>query len=992
MNMRSKNLQTGFTLVEMLIGMLVLGVLLIAFAGIFVLFQKSSAQTSEFAEAQQNARLGVDFITDQVRQAGSQTDYVRGQQPIVHAGAYQVAFNADIDNGQTIDGLGPLAAINRAFAPNTVPASGTTLYTPTATYQTGAETVVLTLDSNSDGVISGADRGDDPEESGRNTNLFVMKRVVYGFNGGGANEVRESNLALVRGPNLNPTWNIPQPLFQYYYDHDNNPATADRLWGDNSNNGVLESGEITALTAMPQNLLSNVRKIKATVQGESNKYDKKYENQGGFLSVTMNSEVYVRNSKRTSSMVYGKVFHDADSDGVMDVGETGIPKVQVGLAGQSRTTLTDNFGMFYIPLPAGTYSLQEADPAGYTSTTANLVSVTLASGQTQVVNFGDRSSTPIGKIKGTVFEDVDKNGVMDVAETGIPNVLISLDNGAQTYANSAGFYSFIVQRGNYTVVETDPTGYSSTTSNSQVANVAAGTDTVTVNFGDYGGPTTGTLEGYVYLDENEDGYRGGAEEGMPNVTVRVSNSDSTMTNARGYYKFALTPGTYSVTETDPEGYTSTTVNTYSNILITPDTLILRNFGDILDNVQDFVEITLAHTDRALSVCAADLNEDAKNDADIVLGTALTGGMGNMLIFQNDWQTSTTPISELFESTPTYRRDAGENINAISRYDFSGDGTLDILSGLDHSTGQNVQVWFTGTGGVLSTSPDAAYLTSGSTVVLDSKTADFNKDGNIDFVAGLKSTFGTFTGGFETFRGSGGGSFSSWQYITTAGPMGGINLGEIWAVETGDMDGDGDQDIVVGSHTNTYVGYIDIYLNSGNASGNFAWHSRYLVGGAVNDLKAVDMMEDDGNDVDILAAMSKSATGGGVVLWLNTGGVFGIPDTTGYAFDPSETPNWPDDWCNTEAEALSIATLYVNNDVFPDIAIGTRSSAFYTGDVYILPAYGTLPPYGQKINVTNSGEIITTDVADFNKDNRPDVVVGTRNSATQGRLVVYFGTD
>ena len=364
----------------------------------------------------------------------------------------------------------------------------------------------------------------------------------------------------------------------------------------------------------------------------------------------------------------------------------------------------------------------------------------------------------------------------------------------------------------------------------------------------------------------------------------------------------------------------------------------------------------------------------------------------MLIFQNDWQTSTTPISELFESTPTYRRDAGENINAISRYDFSGDGTLDILSGLDHSTGQNVQVWFTGTGGVLSTSPDAAYLTSGSNVVLDSKTADFNKDGNIDFVAGLKSTFGTFTGGFETFRGSGGGSFSSSQYITTAGPMGGINLGEIWAVETGDMDGDGDQDIVVGSHTNSYVGYIDIYLNTGNASGNFAWHSRYLVGGAVNDIKAVDMMEDDGNDVDILAAMSKSATGGGVVLWLNTGGVFGIPDTTGYAFGPSETPNWPDDWCNTEAEALSIATLYVNNDVFPDVAIGTRSSAFYTGDVYILPAYGTLPPYGQKINVTNSGEIITTDVADFNKDNRPDVVVGTRISATQGRLVVYFGTD
>jgi 3D (Asp-Asp-Asp) domain-containing protein len=90
--------------------------------------------------------------------------------------------------------------------------------------------------------------------------------------------------------------------------------------------------------------------------------------------------------------------------------------------------------------------------------------------------------------------------------------------------------------------------------------------------------------------------------------------------------------------------------------------------------------------------------------------------------------------------------------------------------------------------------------------------------------------------------------------------------------------------------------------------------------------------------------------------------------------------------------LCLTTLYLNNDLFPDVAYGTRSSAAYTGDVYILPAYGTLPPAGTKINVTNSGEIITMDVADFNKDNRPDIVVGTRDSATHGILVVYFGTD
>jgi hypothetical protein len=276
--------------------------------------------------------------------------------------------------------------------------------------------------------------------------------------------------------------------------------------------------------------------------------------------------------------------------------------------------------------------------------------------------------------------------------------------------------------------------------------------------------------------------------------------------------------------------------------------------------------------------------------------------------------------------------------------------------------------------------------------MDSKLADFDNDGIIDLVAALKSSFGTYTGGFEIFEGSGGGAFSSSQYVTTAGPMGEIILGEIWAVDTGDIDGDGDEDIVVGSHAGPYRGYIDIYRNNGVGTGNFTWIARYVALSAVNDIKVVDMMEDDGEDPDILAATSTGDNTGTVLLWLNTGGTFGIPDTTGYIFQPRETPNWPDDFVDTQGEALSLATLHMNNDVFPDVAYGTRSSSVYTGDIYILPAYGTLPVLGQQINQAVSGEVITMDVADFNRDNRPDIIVGTRTSATQGRLVAYFGKE
>ncbi|MCI0479729.1 carboxypeptidase regulatory-like domain-containing protein, partial [Candidatus Uhrbacteria bacterium] len=390
----------------------------------------------------------------------------------------------------------------------------------------------------------------------------------------------------------------------------NNPATADRLWGDGNLNGVMDTNEIIAITPMTQNLLGSIRKIKVTATAESGKYDQKYETNGGYLAVAMTSEVYVRNSTRSSSTIYGKVYQDVDGDGTPDPGESGIPRVEIRLTGQSRSVLTDNFGMFYFPLPAGTYSLTEVDPPGYTSTTANMVSVTLTAGQMATVNFGDRSSTPTGKIRGVVFEDLDMNGVKSSGEDGIRNVLVSLDNGSQALTDTAGYYSFIVQRGTYTVVETDPVGFSSTTSNSVVATVAAGTDTVTVNFGDYGAPLSGTIAGYVYIDENEDGFRGGAEEGVPNVTLRTSSGDSATTNSKGYYRFTLLPGTYSVTETDPEGYTSTTVNTFNNIVIVADTIVVRNFGDILEVRQDFVEIHISHTDRALSVGAADLLEDS----------------------------------------------------------------------------------------------------------------------------------------------------------------------------------------------------------------------------------------------------------------------------------------------------------------------------------------------------------------------------------------------
>jgi hypothetical protein len=53
----------------------------------------------------------------------------------------------------------------------------------------------------------------------------------------------------------------------------------------------------------------------------------------------------------------------------------------------------------------------------------------------------------------------------------------------------------------------------------------------------------------------------------------------------------------------------------------------------------------------------------------------------------------------------------------------------------------------------------------------------------------------------------------------------------------------------------------------------------------------------------------------------------------------------------------------------------------------------LPSSGRQLNSSQYiGEVVTMDIGDFNSDNLKDVVVGTRSSATQGKLLIYFHDD
>jgi hypothetical protein len=101
------------------------------------------------------------------------------------------------------------------------------------------------------------------------------------------------------------------------------------------------------------------------------------------------------------------------------------------------------------------------------------------------VDFGNApTSAGFAAIYGTVFGDDNANGVYDANETGVWGVSITLDGNPAVTTDRYGGYSFAsATPGTHVVLETDPNGYSSTTSNMATVDVALGNG-YQVDFGD----------------------------------------------------------------------------------------------------------------------------------------------------------------------------------------------------------------------------------------------------------------------------------------------------------------------------------------------------------------------------------------------------------------------------------------------------------------------------------------------------------------------------
>jgi uncharacterized repeat protein (TIGR01451 family) len=268
----------------------------------------------------------------------------------------------------------------------------------------------------------------------------------------------------------------------------------------------------------------------------------------------------------TRATIYGYVFEDTNGDGLWDDGEPPIAGVLITLNGADTTT-TDQDGQYqFIVAEPGIFTVVETDPTGYFSTTPNEVHVSVELGSSYRADFGDApNDSPFAAIYGTVFEDLNGNGLWDGDEVGIEEVAVTLDDTTATTTNPYGSYTFsTASEAVHTVVETDPDGYFSTTPNEVHVEVVLG-EGHQVDFGDAPNDSPfAAIYGTVFEDGNSDGQWDNDELGIDAVTVTLSGDGTTTTNPYGSYTLSTTQATvHTVVETDPDGYMSTTPNEVS---------------------------------------------------------------------------------------------------------------------------------------------------------------------------------------------------------------------------------------------------------------------------------------------------------------------------------------------------------------------------------------------------------------------------------------------
>ena len=230
---------------------------------------------------------------------------------------------------------------------------------------------------------------------------------------------------------------------------------------DLDGNGALDAGE-PGLAGATLHLLDSSNQVVATATTDSNghyafpgvgpgSYSVQQVVPGGTLQTTSPASYSIKteSGQDVAGLTFGdfrlatfggEVFGDADGNGALDAGESGIAGWTVNLLNVSSQLVaaatTDSGGDYsFTGVGPGAFTIQEVQQPGDTATTPTSIAATSSSGLVATAN--DFGEFPIPTLSGEVFNDLDGNGVLDGGETGLAGWTVDLLDGASQLVATA---------------------------------------------------------------------------------------------------------------------------------------------------------------------------------------------------------------------------------------------------------------------------------------------------------------------------------------------------------------------------------------------------------------------------------------------------------------------------------------------------------------------------------------------------------------------------
>ena len=612
-------------------------------------------------------------------------------------------------------------------------------------------------------------------------------------------------------------------------------------------------------------------------------------------------------TSRKGGNVAMRAFDDQNANGALDAGESYLPGIKFTIAPGTpgiTTAVTDAYGLATLFTGVGGFSVTCNNPDSLQVTTSPVVQTgSMVDGGSASVLFG-LSHQLNGHVKGKVYTDLNRNGVLDGSDTGIPNVWVGVSKDAGT---TVAGYAYTDANGDYDIMAP--------------ANDPPHSTPYAVYFSPPAGffATSVTSIGNLWLQAGQ--ILTGRNFGVASFQV------ITLSASR-----VLSLVSTDLIEKDWNGSHTENARQDQDLILGADAGGLDNVSvwfnqyastPLFNSTPDYTRLA-PNSVLAMAVDTLDKN-DIKARPDLVTGTKFTAA-GNFFVWFTQGSNNNEGYLPLTYSTGlNYKTSDNGDVQAVVTYDCGGGAQPDIIVGTKGATaGQGqIEVWLNNDGTTPTLTRDETYTTAGGATlgeVTGMCLADLDNDGDKDLV--VVTRLSDYMGQVVVFENRGrttGNRFVyKWKDNFSA------DFGT--AVTCVDADGDGFKDIFVGTQRSTSQGHIYQYKNYGGLSfgtGSNPWVRAIDAPGFVMSLTTGDFGGTTGRgDIACGYRTSTAGYGGGVRLYyLDLGVIFspGSDPSAGVLVNMVPAMTWGN--FNFGQNTTAPPSPYLT-----DLAVGVKSSA------------------------------------------------------------------